>query len=261
MLIDVHAHFGRDAPAARLTTYAGLSNVDFVLVSNRDGAVEPPGAPDLDETETNLACLDACRQQARLVPLYWLRPGRLDSNVYTFAGALATEPFAGAVLSPSAAAFDADASLLDEYLDVLAQLERPALFCIGNEARSAPARVLAVARRHPGLPIVLCACGVGDARRREMLDVARQARRAGDANLYVDTSHATQAEVRQAVEALGSDRVLYGTNAIAFGDTHVPRHIALLDELRQALAPADYQQVTANNALRLFRLPVSPSRR
>ena len=258
MLIDIHAHFGQrsaDAvPAPRLATYAGVSGVDFLLVSNRDAATEPAGAANLDETDANVACLEACQRQPRLIPLYWVRPGRADSSVYAFTGALASEPFAAALFAPAAGGFDAGDEVLDDYLSVLASIGRPAVFCVSDDERAAPGKVYEAARRHAALSVVLCPCGAGEARRRECVEVVRRAQQRGDAGVYVDTSHAGAAEVRAAVEAVGAERVLYGTNALAFGDSHVPRHIALLDELRGLLPGGQFQQVTAGNAMQLFRL-------
>ena len=258
MLIDIHAHFGQASagavPATRRATYAGGSGIDFLLVSNCDAAAEPAGAANLDETDANVACLEACQRQPRLVPLYWVRPGRVDSSVYAFTGALASEPFAAAVFAPAASGFDAGDKVLDDYLSVLAGIGRPAVFCVGDDARAAPGKICEAARRHAALSVVLCPCGAGDARRRECVEVARRAQQRGGAGVYVDTSHAGAAEVRAAVEALGAERVLYGTNALSFGDSHVPRHIALLEELRGLLPGGQFQQVTADNAMQLFRL-------
>ena len=254
VLIDVHGHIGRDTPPSRVGTYAGVCGVDWVLVSNRDAAVEPAGAANVDETDANVACLEACRARAHLVPLYWVRPGRTDSNLHALAGALDSEPFAGVVFCPCEGGFDVSDPQVEPYLRILGTVGRPGLFCIGRDPRAAPAKVYEQARRQPRTPIVLCGCGAGEAERDAMLDVARQAQRRQDANLYVDTSHAGAAKIRTAVKLLGAERVLFGTDALRYGDSHVPRHITLLEELRGSMPPADLDQVTGGNAVRLFGL-------
>ncbi len=254
MLIDVHGHIGRDTPPARVATYAGVCGVDWVLVSNRDAAVEPPGAANADETDANVACLEACRARVHLVPLYWARPGRVDSNLHALVGALESEPFAGVVFCPAEGGFDVSDRQLEPYFSVLGAVGCPGLFCIGRDPRAAPAKVYEQARRQPKTPIVLCGCGAGEAERAAALDVARHAQRRRDADLYVDTSHSGAAEIRTAVEVLGAERVLFGTDAISYGDSHVPRHIALLEELRSSMSRADLEQVAGANAARLFGL-------
>lgn len=264
MLIDVHGHIGSAKPAAatpaRVSTYAGLCGLKYVLVSNRDGAAEPAGARNQDETDTNIACLQACQSQKYLVPLYWARPGLIDSNVNAFAGAMKSEPFAGAVFAPSAVRCDAGSEVLGRYLAALDVVGRPAFVCYSDDERDAPAKIYAQAQRLPQLTIVLCGCRAGEQQRAAALAAAREAFHHRNATLYVDTSHATAAEIRLAIETLGAERVLYGTNAVAYGDSHVPRHIALLDELRRLLSPADFGLVTGGNALRMCGLGAAPSK-
>lgn len=263
MLIDVHGHIGQATPdtepASRVSTYAGVCNLDYVLVSNRDGACIPAQAANLDETDANVACLAACRTLARLAPLYWVRVGRLDSNANTMAGALATEPFAGALFSPADVGFDAADPQLDAYLEVLARGGRPALFCIRGDDRAAPTKVHALGQRHRRVPLILCPCGE-PSRRAAVVDVVGAARRKQDANLYLDTSHAGVAEITASIDAVGADRVLYGSDACHRGEAHIPRQIALLDELRQKLSPESFAQVAGGNAARVFRLRTETDR-
>ena len=257
MLIDVHGHIGQNTPdtepASRVSTYAGVCNLDYVLVSNRDGAYTKDGAANLDETAANVACLEACRAYTRLAPLYWVRAGRLDSNANAMAGALATEPFAGALFSPADVGFDAADPELDAYLEVLARGGRPALFCIRDDDRAVPTKVHQLGQRHRRVPLILCPCG-GPSLRAAVVDVVGAAQRKQDATLYLDTSHAGPAEVAATIDAVGVDRVLYGSDACHHGDAHIPRQIALLDELRQTLGPESFAQVAGGNAARVFRL-------
>lgn len=235
--------------------YAGAAGIDLVLVSNRDAAAWPRQAANVDEVDANLACLRVCRAAPRLAPLYWVRPGRLDSNIHAFAGALATEPFAGVVFAPAEGDFDAADPRLEPYLAVLAAVNRPAVFCVQADERALPAKVCHQAGRHAEVPMVLCLCGSGASERAATLDVACQARRRGSANLYLDTSHADAAEAHAAVRALGSDRVLFGSDALCGGDGHAARQTALLDALRKCLSATEFQQVAGASAARLFHLP------
>ncbi len=256
MRIDVHGHFGHKtagaAPPGRVATYAGVAGFDSVLVSNRDAASESAGAANLDEADANAACLAACRGHDRLLPLYWVRPGRADSHVPTMVGALTTEPFVGLVFSPGDNGYDVRDPLLDEYLGMAARIGRPVLFCVGGDERSAPKGVYERGRQHPTLPIVLCACGAPKAQRAAMLEVVRHAWQRSDARLYLDTSHANREEICAAVRTVGAEHVLFGSNAVSYGEAHLPRHLALLEELREALVPEEYEQVVGGSASRLF---------
>lgn len=254
MLVDVHGYFSQATSPARLNSYARLCGVHTVLVANRAAASEPADAADLDEVDANRACLSACEAHPHLAPLYWVRPGRPDSNALTLTGALETSPFGGAVFSPAENGFDAADELLDPYLTALAHLGQPALFCYTDDERSAPARVYQQARRHRGVTFVLCNRGASQSQRAAALDVARQSLDQQDADIFLDTAHASEREIMVAIHALGPARVLFGTDAPAYGDSHVPRHIALLDELKRDLPPGSFQQVTYANAARVFGL-------
>lgn len=258
MLVDIHGHFGQAPPGsaspARLTTYAGVCGIDLVLVSNRDAASRPAGAGDCPETDANAATLDACEQNRYLAPLYWVRPGRIDSHVNALAGALETAPFVAAVFAPTANGFEPIEAVLRPYLTVLAVVKRVAVFCLGPDERSSPAHIYGLARLFPTVPFVLCACAATAAQRASAADVARHCAARKDADVYVDTAHADAREIRALVGTAGADRVLFGTNALVYGDTHTPRTIALLDELKQLLPLEVYQQVTGGNAVRLFDL-------
>ena len=104
MIIDVHGHVGgldaRVFSLDQMARYLDACAVERVLVSSLDAVSHHPGARNLEETAANTSCLDACRQDGRLVPLYWVRLGHVDSNVHAFAGAIDIEPFAGAVSFP-----------------------------------------------------------------------------------------------------------------------------------------------------------------
>lgn len=257
MIIDVHGYLSKDTPAGRLVTYAGVCGVDWVLVANRDAATTPAGAADLDEPDANVACLQAGRTHQRLIPLYWVRVGQPDSHVNAVIGALTTEPFAGTLFAPTAGDFDVESPHLRAYLNVLAGVGRPVIFAVDTSRAAAPEKVYAWARQYPALPFVMCHVEADSHLRAMSSEMARRAVDNQDARLYVDTAHATAEQVRAQVATCGANRVLFGTNAVSYGDTHVPRHIALLDDLRRMLDRDDLVKVTGGNAQKLFRIGAS----
>ncbi len=257
MLIDIHGHYSRKAaggiPPARVTTYAGVCKVDLVLVSNFDAAAETDDSPDLDETEANQGCLEVAAEHDRLVPVYWARVGQVDSNVNAFFGALATEAFVGAMFHPAAMGLSMGDEAFRPYLGALTNAGKPALIALTDDDACAPDLVYDQARQFPRLPVVLCPARAGAPRRNAALEVVRQASERKDANLFLATSHAAPKEVVAMVQTVGAERLLYGSNAIS-GESHVPRQIAFLEETHRLLDKQAYAQLTAANALRLFRL-------
>lgn len=254
MIVDIHGHFGQGTPASRVGTYAGVCGLQYVLLSNLDAASVPDDAPNLDEGAANIACLEACQSHPRLKPLYWVRPGKPDSNLHALAGALATEPFVGVVFAPEENGYNIDDPFVDAYADVLAQRRRPALVLFGPDDCGDPRRVYKLAQRHTDLPFVMCACGAGPEQRDHAVEVLRQSLEAGLDNLYLDTAHATSESIVAAVQTVGAERVLFGTNALAYQDAHIPRHITVLEELRRMLSTEDQRRVLGGNAAGLFDL-------
>ena len=255
MVIDIHGQLGRsgqrEAAVALLNEYIEACGIDRLLVSNLEAASVGPDAANLDEAIANVACLQACRQHKCWVPLYWVRPGQVDSNIHAFAGALSTEPFAGVVFSPVLNGFSADAELLDPYLSVMEQLHVPGLFHVGSADDSRPASVYRLAKRHPSVPLVLydpAAHGLWA----EALDVIRRAVDHEDADLYVGTAHASIGEILAAVGGVGPERVLYGSDAPCHSSQHAARCGSLLDGLHAALPDESVRRIIGGNAAAVF---------
>lgn len=258
MIVDAHTHIcprsAAAVPPARLATYAGVAGFDVLLVSNRDAAAAGAGGADVDETTANMTTLEAARTCPKLRALYWVRPAASDSNVYAFAGALESEPFVGAVFSPADNNVPADDRRIEPYLAWLTEIDRPAVFLVAAGDYASPARVYAAARRHPRLNVLLCQIDSTPVCQTQSMEVARTARARNDARLFLDTSYMSASAIRGAVEHLGAGWVVLGTNALAQGDAHTPRQIALLDELRRQLSPSEFAGVAGGNAARLFDL-------
>lgn len=257
MIVDAHGHLGRlgarDCSLAQIRQYLDTCGLDHLLVSNLDAASATAGGSDLDEAPANLTCLQTCRTEGRLVPLYWVRLGQFDASLRAFAGALAVEPFAGAFFAPLLNGFDGDDPRLDAYLSVLAKLRKPAVCCTGRDAPARPERIYNLARRHPSVAVVLCGAG-GEIHWHEAVDLVARARQREDARLYLCTGRAAAEDVHAAVSSLGADRLLYGSDAICFGREHAGRCRAFLEHLREALGPEESARIVADNALELFRL-------
>jgi predicted TIM-barrel fold metal-dependent hydrolase len=255
MVIDVHGHLGRlrqrESSPPLLNRYLDHCRIDRLLVSNLDAASSGDGAVNLDEADANLACLTACRQHKRWVPLYWVRPGKVDSNIHAFTGALSAEPFAGVVFSPVLNDFSADAALLDPYLLMMARVGVPGLFHVAADDNARPVTVYRVAKRHPNLPLILYNAAEAGLWA-EALEIVRRATDRDDANLYLATGYASIGEVLVAVGGAGLERVLYGSDATCYGQEHASRCLKLLDGLRAALPEETAARIIGGNAATLF---------
>ena len=148
---------------------------------------------------------------------------------------------------PEKDGFAVDETGVEAYLELCARNFRPAVFHSGAPGSKAdPGKILALARRHPKVSMVLFpsdAEGAFDA----ALGAAKAARMAEDAKLYLGTGALAPEEVRRAVRELGADRVVYGGGAASRDE---------LDHLlrKQEAAWSDLEQarVLGGNAAWLF---------
>ncbi|MBW7903948.1 MAG: amidohydrolase [Phycisphaerae bacterium] len=258
MRIDVHGHIGelpgRPAPTGEdLAEYVKAVGVERLLVSNLDAAGN--GGPDCEEADANHALLERCRGVAHLVPLYWCRVGRSDSHPYALAGALALEPFAGAVFAPGTSGISPDDRIMEPYLTALERAGRPAFFLTSREPPGRPQPVYVAARRHPGIPFVMCNAAT-DTHWHEALEVMRRSREQHGAQLYLATGQASPDDVHATVAAVGAEHIVFGSDALRFGADHAPRIQRFLSELAAKLSADAFGRVVSGNARRILRMPL-----
>ena len=256
MILDFHATIGRwgarNTAPAQLSAYLDAAGIDSLLFTNLDAASVGEQAQNVEEQDANLAALQVHKQDARLLPAYWVRAGRFDSNVHAFAGAMDAEPFAAAFFAPLLNGYEADSEILDPYLSVLSRNHRPAIFLLGSDDRADPLRLYRIAQRHPSVAIVFCYDARGP-HMRDAVDTAERAVQRRDARLYWSAAHATAGEIADAVKRLGDDHVLFATDASG-ADGQAESARTLLDEIQGGLSADEFQNVTAGNARRLLRL-------
>lgn len=260
LLIDVHAHLGAfagfDTELPTLLAALDEGRVDLALVSNLDGAELPGTTANLDEQAANARTLAAVRAHpTRLRGLAWARPEDGSATNLAPLFGLPGRPFVGIKLHPEFNHFDADDPRVDSYLALAARARVPVVIHTGAPgSRAAPEKIYALARRHPTVKVVLYHMGFGGAHS-AALQVALEAKRRGDADLYLETAQADPAAVVAAVRALGPERVLFGSDATYYGRHHYQRVRELLALLREKLDPRAYALVTSGNAIALFSLP------
>jgi predicted TIM-barrel fold metal-dependent hydrolase len=254
MRIDAQVHVGdlgvrRQSPQA-LAEYAAACDLDRLIFSNVAAAAAPDGA-DESETAANMEALRVAAANPRLTPLYWVRPGRMDSHPQAVAGALETEAFAGLLLAPRLSNFALDEARLDRYVEAAARTRKAVFVLVTRDDRSRPMRAYALARRFPTVPFVLMP-GATDQVWQDAVEIVSRAVNKDDANLHVVTTHMTALDVRSAAERLGTDRVLFGTDALALGATHAEHARRFIAELRMVLPPEAFESVIGANAAGLL---------
>jgi hypothetical protein len=284
LTVDVHAHIGSfagyDLSEPTLLAEVAEAGVALALVSNIDGAAVPGKTRNLPEAEANRATERFVRSYpARFRGLLWGRPDVGDASALEpFAGLrlpaeesdaglrLPAEEggahaprwtrrvFVGVKLHPEMNATPADAPAFDSYLAFAARHGFPVVVhCDGQVDMASAPRLLALARRHPTVPVVLYHTGF-QGPHEPAIAAAEAALADGSANLWLETAQLPPEVALEAVERVGAGRVLFGTDATFYGRGHYARYRPLLEALARELGEEDRARILNGNARALFRL-------
>lgn len=266
-IIDIHAHIGSfrgyDLSTPTLMENIQRYGIRLALISNIDGA-DLLQTQNLDEIKANQVTAELVRRYPnQLRGLVWIRPNEgTPANIEPFLrDSIAVGPnkkvFVGMKIHPDMNHFPADDVHVDSYLRLCEKYQIPAVFHSGSDdtSNSAPQRIYTIARRHPTVSIILYHMGfLGP--HHSAIAVVKEALLKGDAQLYLETSQADPAEVLRAIKELGSNRVLFGTDATYYGKAHYEKYEPLIARLQHDLTAENFAKVVRGNAERLFRLKV-----
>lgn len=259
-IIDIHGHIG-SFKGYDLSTETLLKNVHeyglkLVLVSNIDGA-ELPETENVDELTANQRTVDFLSQHGKeFRGLLWSRPNDgSPANLERFLSDSTTRPlFVGIKIHPEMNHFPADDSTVDGYLALCEKYRIPAVFHSDAPGSNAdPRKIYAAARRHPIVPVILYHSGF-KTNYDSAIVVVKEAIAKGDAQLHLETAQVNSDNVMRAINEVGANRVLFGTDATYFGKEHYKRYEALIEQLRKELSPGDFAKVVRENAEILFHL-------
>ena len=239
-IIDCHGHLGHWKTGWNedlllpdlLGDILEEAGVEKVLVSNLSGIDSQDhssgGAPWLSQREANLEILDWCAGDARLLPLAVCQPGRAEAA--EIEAMLSLYRFYGLKFHPFHLNLDADDPAYDPFMEMAAATGLPSVFH-SAPGTSDPAKITALAARHPRVPVVLYHINLtGDIR--EGIRVAKRALRRDNADIYLELSwvpadapldgrdhYKWYAKTREVLESLGSataEAVLEGNSKRLF---------------------------------------------
>ena len=257
-IIDIHAHIGSfrgfDLKTETLLSNLRHFNIRLALISNIDGAHLPGTTLDLDEKSANQMTLQTVQENPRLLrALAWARPTDPDGSPANIEPFLRDHGFVGVKLHPEMNQFAADDSIVDGYLELCAKYDVPAVFHCGAVGRnSGPGKIYTAAKRHPTVAVIFYHMGFNGAYQ-EAISTVKESIEKKNANLYLGTAQADPQFVLAAVKELGSDRVLFGTDATYYGQNHYEKYTDFVKLLHENLSESDFAKVMHGNAIKLFR--------
>jgi uncharacterized protein len=235
MILDSHMHVG-DFP---------MFNVSL----DRDGLVEQMRTHGIATGLVFHPDNDLVRGIVARTPgvygLVWANPRRQDAVATT--RALLDEPgsaFRGVKLHPLLDGYHPDDPAVHPIIELLIERGLPALIHCGHPIFTLPWSIEELVRRYPEASIILGHMGHGNiVYINAAIDVAARNR-----NVYLETSGMPMhSKIREAVERVGPDRVLYGS------DTPFHHPSVELTKVRVSGLPADLTgRVLGENGRRLF---------
>ena len=227
-IIDCHGHLGRWKTGWNedllLPEFMGKildsGSVDSILVSNLSGIDckdhSAGGKPWLPQREANLELLEWCEEDKRLLPVAVCQPGWGDAE--EIEALLALYKFYGLKFHPFHLNLDADDPAYDPFMRIADSRGIPAVFHTAPGC-SDPEKIALLAARFSSVPVVLYHINLtGDIR--HGIRVAKEFVDAGRADLYLELSWVPVEFIAEAVQAVGPERVLFGTDAPLDGPGH-----------------------------------------
>ncbi len=240
--IDFHAHvdeapaFGWFDPPEKLIPLLDEAKVErAVVMSYRDASADDP-AP------LHYVADAVSAHPERLVGFARLRPSADDSAVDLLRHAVTELGFVGLKLHPVSTFQPPAGAATVRLTRAAADLGVPVLFHCGDEGMTTPSAIEGLARAVPEARIVLGHMG-GYFHAEEAIAVARR-----NPGILLETSATPYPDrIREAVETLGADRVLFGSDGPG-----APPRLEVRKVLLSGLAERDRRRVLRENAVELL---------
>ena len=237
--------------AVRLPEAAGRIDADtWFALAARWGISHAVAAPpdrfvsvDNDEGNAAMAALAARRPKelsCLAVANPWYGDRAVESLRRAFDGGLR-----GLYLHPARQGFQLTESIVDPLIEVCLAFGRPVYAYTSTPVCAMPFQLAELARRFPDLPFVMGHMGWSDFSGYDVIPASLQA-----PNIVIETSCAAWTIVKAAIEALGIERLLFGTGYPRSLPEHEFENIGALN-----LADADLELYLRGNARRLWKIP------
>lgn len=184
----------------------------------------------------------------RLVGLGSVNPWYGDEALAEIHRCFAELNLSGLKLHPWFTGFLVNSELMNPICELAAKFDKPIFLHTGTLPGSAPLQVANLALRFPTVRFILGHMGLPDLWWEAVAAAVRHP------NIYLETAGAHSLSIKRAVELLGAERVLFGSDSPFGGSNNVffqLKKITLLDFSLQ-----EQKQIFGLNAARIFDIPV-----
>ncbi|RLE93354.1 MAG: amidohydrolase [Thermoprotei archaeon] len=236
-IVDAHTHLG-DFPLFNV----GLNAESMIKIMNEYG-IEKAVVFSLPNELTLKAVK---KYPERLIGFIWINPHQGEKALEQIDQAVLEWGFKGIKMHPLLDAYLPDQDIVYPVMERARKYRIPVLFHCGHPPWSLPWHFSSLADRFPDVTIILGHMGHGHiVYINGAIDVAKK-----HDNIYLETSGMPMhSKIKEAVEVLGADRVLYGSD-MPFGH---PAYEILKVKV-SGISEEDLRLVLRENTLRMLRL-------
>ncbi len=204
-LIDCHTH-----PYNRVNGAFVLDSQPLVTLLPAQGIIKAlvmmPG--NLSDQRSTLTALHQAHRW--VIPLVWVNPA--VHVVAEVRDLIEHHGFRGLKFHPTADNFPADSALMDPFMALAQDLHVPVQLHSATDDNALPARIVALAARHPEVTVVMVHTNLGALDKTATIELIK-----GQPNVYAETSWTNAESILQIMGALDSSRTLFGTDATVDG--------------------------------------------
>lgn len=240
-IFDIHGHNGEwhtlpDCNSV-LLQIVEKENLKKLLISNLKGMETEGhvagGVPLAGELEANRETVQLCRDHDGVI--YGAAVCQVGkSNPSTVEQALSEYDFKALKFHPYLLGIDADDGLYDPYLEIAEHWDLPCVFH-SAPGTSDPIKIYTLAKRHPRVKVVLYHINLtGDCE--FGIELIKNSIRKKDAQLYCDTSWVPLDMVIKALNTLGAEHVMFGSDLPLDGVNHFKYYRGIMETVREVFS-------------------------
>jgi len=273
MLIDSHTHIGTisypvgknrvsNLPGKDLIAALKKYSIDFALVSSiesaefdSEGQLAPPEKqiPQLVSFRRLVEFVrlrgDAQSGRPHLKALLWIKPN--TEKVTATLKQFITENrdhIAGLKMHPSLSNIKFTDNRFMPYIKMAERYNLPIQVHTENDGLSDPAYVAVQADKFPEIKFIMVHMGL-NTDNCEAINIIRNHN-----NVYGDTSEVKTENVIKAIKECGSEKILFGTDAIVHGIDTYKHYLPVVENIKNSFRLDEADNVLFRNCIRLYRI-------
>lgn len=257
MIIDTHTHIGRSGSLSMkpsdLIKAMGKYKINFSLVSSISACeYDTYHRPikSLSQIDANTEILNFVKKHPhRLAGLFWIKPNvdgysnDIEKFMQKNKGA-----FVGFKSHPYYSMLDVTQEQYKPYFELAQKLKLPFVIHSAFDEYSLPKYVFEIAKKYPDVNMVMVHMGLYT-NNKEAIELIKQL-----PNLYGDTTWVKVRRLEKAISKLGSEKILFGTDAIVGGIDTYNKYQKTFDLINNHCMPEEAENIYFRNAIKLFNL-------